>query len=658
MWGAVIGIAAASLALAVVHQTLEAINQSQAPPPPPQKTAELPPPGPDFKKQPDGKWAAPLWESASAKEVLSKARKGLRNNQQRCVSQGSVACSSSSNGEGPSHSGGTAAAEVEVEVDQSIRVKCMLAEGSGKLDLSDCELQGVPPAAFDVPDLEELSLAGNQLAQLPADISRLTSLSRLQLAGNQLTALPHGTCNLTALQGLWLHGNLLQELPADVGQLSALTQLSLSGNCLSALPEGLAGLRALQELSCAGNQLESLPASIEGLTALKKLALHGNQLRELPADMGGLTALQELSLQGNPQLASVPESLASLPALRDLSVADCALAALPATLRAAPALESLSLYGNQLHEFPTAVLQAPKLRTLWLEGNPLTPEAVDSLLAALPSSNLSALGLDERQLALAPPALAEAALACGKLRVSGPAPSGGGLGYFKLEPAPAAAAASSTGSSRPTTEVLVVSFGSAPGTPNWGGLLKKVRAAATAPQEQNFDVLYVVDPCRSWYSGGDDGYEHYEERLRAVCGRYRQVVFIGDSMGATATLLFAHLATEVHAWTPQIDLATSSIRPGQGCEWQAVLKQRVLDNVARCEGTVVVHTGSWRHDLDQARCLPTHDDSIKVQIYSVESHRLALALDSRGLLMQIVRSAVLQAMGLSNKDNIRLANLF
>lgn len=49
---------------------------------------------------------------------------------------------------------------------------------------------------------------------------------------------------------------------------------------------------------------------------------------------------------------------------------------------------------------------------------------------------------------------------------------------------------------------------------------------------------------------------------------------------------------------------------------------------------------------------------LPLQIYSVESHRLALALDSRGLLMQIVRSAVLQAMGLSNKDNIRLANLF
>ena len=46
------------------------------------------------------------------------------------------------------------------------------------------------------------------------------------------------------------------------------------------------------------------------------------------------------------------------------------------------------------------------------------------------------------------------------------------------------------------------------------------------------------------------------------------------------------------------------------------------------------------------------------QIYSVDSHRLALALDRRGMLVQIVRSAVLQAMGLLNRDGLRLANLF
>lgn len=37
------------------------------------------------------------------------------------------------------------------EEDQSIKVKCMLAESSGKLDLAECELAAVPPRALDLP---------------------------------------------------------------------------------------------------------------------------------------------------------------------------------------------------------------------------------------------------------------------------------------------------------------------------------------------------------------------------------------------------------------------------------------------------------------------------------------------------------------------------
>lgn len=49
--------------------------------------------------------------------------------------------------------------------------------------------------------------------------------------------------------------------------------------------------------------------------------------------------------------------------------------------------------------------------------------------------------------------------------------------------------------------LLVVSFGSAPGLPNWGGLLKKVYNSMTQPALRHFDTLYVVDPTRSWYYG-------------------------------------------------------------------------------------------------------------------------------------------------------------
>ena len=61
--------------------------------------------------------------------------------------------------------------------------------------------------------------------------------------------------------------------------------------------------------------------------------------------------------------------------------------------------------------------------------------------------------------------------------------------------------------------------------------------------------------------------------------------------------------------------AAPSRRPGQGASWQSVLKHRVLRSVAGCQGSVVVHTGSWRHDLDQARCLPTQE-GVKVQVCS------------------------------------------
>ena len=56
--------------------------------------------------------------------------------------------------------------------------------------------------------------------------------------------------------------------------------------------------------------------------------------------------------------------------------------------------------------------------------------------------------------------------------------------------------------------VLVVSFGSAPGVPNWGGLLPRIRKVAAEPAHEAFDILYVVDPERSWYSGARPWLRH------------------------------------------------------------------------------------------------------------------------------------------------------
>ena len=49
-------------------------------------------------------------------------------------------------------------------------------------------------------------------------------------------------------------------------------------------------------------------------------------------------------------------------------------------------------------------------------------------------------------------------------------------------------------------KLLVVTFASAPGVPNWGGVLSRL-AAEACPEERQFDIYFVCDGGRNWYSG-------------------------------------------------------------------------------------------------------------------------------------------------------------
>eukprot|EP00198_Chlamydomonas_reinhardtii_P001847 XP_001691183.1 predicted protein [Chlamydomonas reinhardtii] len=546
-----------------------------------------------------------------------------------------------------------------------LRVKLSLAAGSGRLDLTDARLTELPAEVAELTELQELQLSGNCLTRLPESISRLTALRRLGLAGNLLTELPPGIGALTALEGLWLHGNLLTSLPPQLGRLEALRALSLAGNCISQLPPGcLSGLTSLTDLTLAGNRLTDLPpGELEPLTALRKLALNGNRLGQgrdtgaqgpLPLGMGRhMSALQELMLQGN-CLEAVEASLFECPALTELSLADNRLTHLPDRLSGATRLARLHLFGNRLQRLAVRQLAGlPALSTVWLEGNMQLPGAdVAALVAAaglggMPA--LKALGLDQSQLAAlrqqvgagggsAGAAAAAVEVLPRNVRVGsvlewqGPGPydteeqaGGGGPGYFKLQYGPQRPGAPLNGAAS-SNDVLVVAFGSAPGTPNWGGLLGKVYKAAQSAAESYFDVLYVADPSRDWYGGGSEAaYAYYRSRLAATTRSYRRVLMLGDSMGATACLLFADLATAALAFCPQVDLTTASIRPGRPAEWFASLKRRLMASVAAFGGSggggsadglpapdgtgdgggqLVVLVGTWAHDLDQANMLP------------------------------------------------------
>jgi hypothetical protein len=271
-------------------------------------------------------------------------------------------------------------------------------------------------------------------------------------------------------------------------------------------------------------------------------------------------------------------------------------------------------------------------------------------------------------------------------------------GYFKLEKwVPPKEVREEHSNSEEKAPVLIVAFGSAPGVPNWGGLLKKLRddvrargvnnvrgagagaAAAVTAARLGFDVLYVADTARSWYGGagfgdGDAG-ETAERRwrgaVREISGEYERVVHLGDSMGASAALLFADLADVSLAFCPQVDLVSASIRPGRSAPWMRRYEGAMIAAVRRAVDNgskVVVHTGSWAHDVDQAsavlRGLGSENDtsqatsfadantggSVTVVTHHVDNHRLALALEEGGELLPIVRLALHEQIAAATRE--------
>ena len=142
----------------------------------------------------------------------------------------------------------------------------------------------------------------------------------------------------------------------------------------------------------------------------------------------------------------------------------------------------------------------------------------------------------------------------------------------------------------------------------------------------------------------------WNKQLEDTCTKYSRVLFLGDSMGATASLVFAEHATRVLAFCPQVDLFAASIRPSRSANWMRKYKTLLLQGALKSEADVTIHTGSWTHDVDQASIVDSSEKQseeadakrkkkIKKKMYPVNNHRLALVLSEDDTLVNVVKEA-------------------
>ncbi|ARP37983.1 leucine-rich repeat-containing protein kinase family protein [Vibrio syngnathi] len=185
-------------------------------------------------------------------------------------------------------------------------------KGIKRLKLSE-SLTEFPLEIIELADsLEILDLSGNQLSDLPVELSQLTNLRIIFASNNLFTHLPDVLGSLPNLEMVGFKSNHIktvseQSLPAQ------LRWLILTDNAIEVLPHSLGERPRLQKLALAGNKIRVLPESMENLSNLELVRLSANQLTEFPEFLIKLPKLAWLAFAGNP-FCKHPSSLDSVPA--------------------------------------------------------------------------------------------------------------------------------------------------------------------------------------------------------------------------------------------------------------------------------------------------------------------------------------------------------
>lgn len=174
-------------------------------------------------------------------------------------------------------------------------------KGTQKLKMS-CGLTQVPEEIYTLADsLEILDLSGNQLSELPQQLSQLKKLKIVFFSDNEFTVFPEVLSLLPNLEMIGFKANKINTVP-EHSFPPKLRWLILTNNRLAKLPDSIGMCVHMQKLMLAGNRLRSLPESMRSFQKLELLRISANAFENLPQWLLQLPKLAWLAFGGNPCL--------------------------------------------------------------------------------------------------------------------------------------------------------------------------------------------------------------------------------------------------------------------------------------------------------------------------------------------------------------------
>jgi len=185
-------------------------------------------------------------------------------------------------------------------------------------DLSGNKLSGAIPAEIgNLTQLTYLDLSDNGFSGNAPSLSQLSGLLVLDMSLNKLTSLPALNANIPGLEYLAFAGNQLSgSLPAGWSAYQKLIYIDLSNNAFTGeIPSAWSVLTSMSALHLYNNTLSNaIPAYLSKFVRLKSLALNNNNLTgSIPVDLGLLPELETLLLMQNRLTGEIPASLLGNP---------------------------------------------------------------------------------------------------------------------------------------------------------------------------------------------------------------------------------------------------------------------------------------------------------------------------------------------------------
>lgn len=245
------------------------------------------------------------------------------------------------------------------------RVKCLDFDGDANCNAQKNggnNMKGEIPD-INLPFLEHLFLAGNQLTGTIPDFTSMDNLLTLQLCCNHFTG----------------------EIP-NFSSLPRLNSLELDYNQLTGDVPNFRNLTELENLYLSNNQLSGGVPSFKNLINLKRIYLHQNKLSGHLADLK-TPLLLELLLANNSLKGGLP-SFEHLLELRYLNLAENNFEGIIPDLQQLTKIRDINLSNNHFEGAIPVFQKQDDLKTLLLENNQLDK---GSKIAKLPALNLVSL---------------------------------------------------------------------------------------------------------------------------------------------------------------------------------------------------------------------------------------------------------------------------